>query len=387
LVRRAGSVFPLVLSPGSGCSYPIESVFDDRFNAFADGNRIVVFTGLFNHVPDDREVAVIVGHELAHNVLRHVEKKQGNAAAGGTAGLLLDIGLLALGVNTQGAIARAGMEAGAMAYSQEFESEADYLGLYMLARAGFDIDVAPDLYRRRGTQNPASQIKTYFSTHPSTPERAVLMTQTILEIQDKTNRQEALLPKNLEGQSLPITARAQPSAAPVVAIAQTPAQLPIPSATPSTTSQPVLAFAPTTHIAPAPSAVTPLVSKSTTVDRRFLAQLYLIKGPIVSNPPQTFSAEFLETGKAQVILSGRRLLTGDFELFGIGESIKAKYSANLVNPDSLKPLAGADAKGFAALSDGGGTQLECAYSFSRSTGRGEGTCADNQRNTYRLVFD
>jgi hypothetical protein len=118
-----------------------------------------------------------------------------------------------------------------------------------------------------------------------------------------------------------------------------------------------------------------------------LAQLYLIKGPVVSTPPQAFSAEFLPGGKAQAILSNRRPLTGNFELLPLSESIKVKFKPALVNPDVLKPPAGADVNGFAALSDGSGTQLECVYSLNNATGRGEGTCEDNQRNTYRLVFD
>jgi hypothetical protein len=112
----------------------------------------------------------------------------------------------------------------------------------------------------------------------------------------------------------------------------------------------------------------------------------LIKGPIVTNPPQTFSAEFFD-GKAEIILSGRRRLTGEFELFTLGESIEGKHKRSPINPDSMKPSPGADAKGFAALSDGAGSQLECVYSLIRATGRGEGTCADNQHNTYSLVFD
>jgi len=405
LIRRAGETFPLALTPRPGCGYSIELASSDAFNAVSDGTRIVVFTGLFNHVPDDREIAVIVAHELAHNILRHGEKKRGNAAVGGAAGLLVDIGLLALGINTQGAISQAAMEAGAKAYSQEFESEADYLGVYMLARAGFDIEAAPDFYRRMGAQNPSSQIKTYFSTHPSTPERAVATTQTILEIQDKTNRQEALLPKNLEGQSLAVRAP-DPATAVIVTTAQRSAQ-----------GQAALALAPSGQAVPAPSipipsapnrsgvvqptslsglmgAAQPTATQPTitptsraSIGTRALAQLFLIKGPIVTNPPQTFSAEFLETGKAQVILSGRRLLTGTFELFGLEESIKAKSGATLINHDSVKPVAGAETKAFAVLSDGSGTQLECAYSFSRSRGRGEGTCADNQRNTYKIIFD
>ncbi len=231
LIRRAGNIFPLVITPRLGCSYPIELKSADAFNAFSDGSRIVVFTGLFNHVPHDREIAVIISHELAHNILGHVEKRLGNAAIGGAAGLLVDIGLAVAGINTGGAVYQAAMEAGAKAYSQEFELEADYLGLYMLARAGFEIAPAPDLYRRMGVQDPGSQVKDYFSTHPSTPERAVAMTQTILEIQGKTNRREALLPKNLEGQSLAVnTAVAQAPA--VVATGQAPSQLPTVGAAP-----------------------------------------------------------------------------------------------------------------------------------------------------------
>lgn len=97
----------------------------------------------------------------------------------------------------------------------------------------------------------------------------------------------------------------------------------------------------------------------------------------MTNPPQTFSAEFFD-GKAEIILSGRRRLTGEFELFTLGESIKGKHKRSPINPDSMKPSPGADAKGFAALSDGAGSQLECVYSLIRATGRGEGTCADNQ---------
>jgi hypothetical protein len=80
-------------------------------------------------------------------------------------------------------------------------------------------------------------------------------------------------------------------------------------------------------------------------------------------------------------------LTGEFELFGIDQPVTAKYTARLMNPDSVKPGHGADARGFAVFSDGTGTELECSYSLTWSTWRGQGVCADNQSNTYRIVFD
>jgi hypothetical protein len=357
LMRRAGTVSPLIITPRVGCNYSIELMSHDDFNAFSDGRRIVVFTGLFNHVPDDREIAVIVGHELAHNILRHREKKEGNAAIGGAAGLLVDIGLLAVGINTQGAFSQAAMEVGAKAYSQEFESEADYLGVYMLARAGFEIGVAPDFYRRMGVQHPSSQNKTYFSTHPSTAERAVSVNQTISEIQDKANRKEALLPKILEGQALVVNTTLQaPTAAVVVTTAQAPTPIPIPAAA-QTLTQSAAAFAPVQTTAAPSTVALPAPASFGSAGQRLLAQLYLIKGPVVSNPPQTFNGEFLSSGKAQVVLSGRRLLTGDFDLIPITESIQAKYKPTLIKLDGLKPIAGADMKGFAALSDGAGMQM------------------------------
>jgi hypothetical protein len=384
LIRRNGNVSPVVLNPRVGCNYPIQLIPGDDFNAFSDGKRIVVYDGLFNHVPDDREMAVIVSHELAHNILRHVEKRQGNAAAGGAAGLLVDIGLAALGINTQGAFTQAAMEAGAKAYSQEFELEADYLAMYMLARADFDFAAGPDLIRRMGVQDPRSQIKTYFSTHPSTPERAVAMTQTIKEIQDKVRREEALLPKNLEGQNLPVnTAIAQSKSPPVVATVQTQVTVPTTTASPKTT----VGFLPATQTtsssvnSPAPAPASAVITK------RLLAQLYLIRGPVVTNPPQVSNGEFLPNGKVQVNVSGRRLLTGEFELFGLTDSFRPKHAPSLINPETLKISRNSDTKGFAALSDDIGMQLECVYSLTRSNGRGEGICADNQRNTYRIVLE
>jgi Peptidase family M48 len=385
LVRRAGNTFPLTLTPRLGCRYPIELKFDETMNAAADGSKIIVNTGTFTYVPDDHQLAFMVGHELAHNILEHVQKTQGNAAAGAAAGAIFDIGLAVIGINTQGLGTRAGAAAGARAYSREFESEADYLGLYLLARAGFDITSAQDLFRRMGTEKPIAQAQVYFSTHPSTPERAVAMQQTVTEIKGKGTAQQALLPASLPGETLALRPIDQKPLPPIVTTYQPQISLQ-PTSTVSPVQQPPLVSGPQSSQAVVTRPAPPSVHAGPHIGTS-MAQLFLIKGPIVTNPPQAFSAEFLPTGKAQVILSGRRLLTGDFELFGLADSVKAKYNPALINPDSLKPSVGADSIGFAALTDGSGTQLECIYSLKRATGRGEGSCADNQRNTYRIVFD
>jgi hypothetical protein len=254
--------------------------------------------------------------------------------------------------------------------------------MYMLARAGFDFAAGPDLIRRMGVQRPSSQVRNYFSTHPSTPERAVAMTQTITEIQGKVSREEALLPKNLEGQILPVnSAIAQSKSPPAVVTAQTQPPVPTTTAAPQT----ALGFAPAAQTTSSPVNTPAPVPATVATTQRLFAQLYLIKGPVVSDPPQVFKAEFFPGGKVQVVL-GRRILIGDFELFSLTDSIKSKQPS-LINPDTLKVSPNADAKGFAGLSDETGMQLECIYSLTQSNGRGAGTCADNQRNSYRIVFD
>ncbi len=140
--------------------------------------------------------------------------------------------------------------------------------------------------------------------------------------------------------------------------------------------------------ASSPPAVLPPPVVEEPRGRLALAQLYLIRGPIVSRPPQAFNGQFLATGKANIVLSGNRLLTGEYEMFEPTDQIRAKYEPRILkNPDNLKAPRGADAKGFAALSDGRSTEIECAYMISKTTGRGEGFCADNESNVYRLVFD
>jgi hypothetical protein len=155
----------------------------------------------------------------------------------------------------------------------------------------------------------------------------------------------------------------------------------------ATPTEPVAATTTTQSQVASATIVSAVTSKPSTTPSVRHAWLFLTKGPIVSDPPQRFSADFYDNGKAAAVLSGIGPVSGDYQIFGINESIAAKYTTRLINPDNVKPQIGADAKGFAALSNGTGIELECSFMFSKATGRGEGMCADNQRSTYRLVFD
>ena len=90
-----------------------------------------------------------------------------------------------------------GMQAGAIAYAKDFEAEADYLGTYLAARAGFEISDAPLLWRRMAVEHPGSIGRGFMATHPSTPERATALARTVEEIEGKIASGQPLVPERL----------------------------------------------------------------------------------------------------------------------------------------------------------------------------------------------
>lgn len=187
-LRRAGAEIVLPVAHEPTCDYPVQLNPAEAINAFATGRQIVIMRGMLRFARDDLELALVVGHELAHNTMKHVEKQKGNVMLGS----LLDILAATRGVNTQGAF---GNLAG-LVYSKDFEAEADYVGLYFTARAGYDIEKAPNFWRRMASANPGSiQQRGFGASHPSTPERFVALEKIVEEIQAKKAAGKDLTPQ------------------------------------------------------------------------------------------------------------------------------------------------------------------------------------------------
>lgn len=185
-IRRGDAPETLTISPKQACAFPLNLVEGDDINAFADGEKINVYTGMLRFASDDRDLAVVIGHELAHDAMRHIHKKRVNQAVG----LIFDILLAAAGVNDQGAFSNMG----AQAYSQQFEEEADYVGLYAVALANIDIDQAPNFWRKMAATHAGSIKQSFNNSHPSTPERFLHLEQTVAEIKNKRTEGLALVP-------------------------------------------------------------------------------------------------------------------------------------------------------------------------------------------------
>ena len=212
--RRAGQTQDVVVHPLKACSYAVVVADVELINASADGHNIVINRGLLRFVKSDDELALVMAHELAHDTEKHIRAKTTNATVGLLGGATVDVLFALGGVNTGGAFMKAGQAAGAGYASAAFESEADYVGMYYMARAGYDVDGVEDFWRRMAVEEPLSIFVK--SDHPASPARYVAIAKTRDEILAKRKTGAALLPERRAGHKVeaaaskpaPITATA-----------------------------------------------------------------------------------------------------------------------------------------------------------------------------------
>ena len=192
-VLRQGKQHLLDVAPVLACAYPISLHIDSNVNAFTDGQQIVVHSGILRVAQSDAELAIVVGHELAHITMGHIDKMKGNQVAGAFGGLIVDVALAAAGVNTQGAFTRGFGNLGGQAYATDFEREADYVGAYFVARAGFNSAEAEKFWRAMAEESPRQIF--YAGLHPASPERFLLMQRANDEIAHKRRLNLPLRPE------------------------------------------------------------------------------------------------------------------------------------------------------------------------------------------------
>lgn len=141
-------------------------VFDSKdVNAFAlPGGKIGVFTGLLGVAKTQDQLAAVVGHEVSHVLARHsAERASANLPAqiGGAVASIYGVGqLYGLGVNALFLLP----------YSRDHETEADLLGLDLMAMSGFDPRQAVALWQNMAKQGGAKPPE-MLSTHPSDQTR------------------------------------------------------------------------------------------------------------------------------------------------------------------------------------------------------------------------
>ena len=189
-VRRGDGEVTVDVNNRLACEYPVVMLTDDMLNAFADGNNIYVTSGMLRFLESETELQAVLAHELAHNTEGHIKAKRANAGIGALFGLFLDVAAATQGVYTDFASDFARFAS--MRFSQDFEREADYVGIYMMERSGIDSSEVGDLWRKMAVENAASI--TFGRSHPTTAERFVNLDTYSKEARQKKLVGEALLP-------------------------------------------------------------------------------------------------------------------------------------------------------------------------------------------------
>jgi hypothetical protein len=184
--RRDGEYLTTTMTPVMACAIPIELRIADEVNAATSDRKIVFNSAMLTASKTDAQLALTVGHELAHSNLGHLDKKRFNATLGNIGGTLIDSGFLLVGLPTRGAFGNQFEKAGAAAYSVRFEREADYVGAYYAARAGYELMGVEDIERTFALLHPDSILRE--TTHPTAPVRVVQLQKVAAEIADKKRR-------------------------------------------------------------------------------------------------------------------------------------------------------------------------------------------------------
>lgn len=147
------------------------------------GGKIVVYTGILPIMQNDAGMAAVMGHEVAHALANHGQQRM-------SAGMLQQLGGVAVGAavgnksaETQQMIMQAygiGSQVGAMLpFSRDHESEADMIGLTLMAIAGYEPQNAVAIWERMSANSGGQAPNEIMSTHPSNATRIARISEQI----------------------------------------------------------------------------------------------------------------------------------------------------------------------------------------------------------------
>ena len=179
-VREIGRRIAAV-SDDPGFEWEFNVIEDDTPNAFArPGGKVGVNTGLFKVAENDAQLAAVMGHEVAHAIARHSAERMSRQ-------ILVQTGLTVAGAASDTAGQYSGLMAQAatlgliLPHGRDQESEADHIGLYYMARAGYDPREAVKLWQnfaKEGGERPPE----FLSTHPDPGNRIKRLQQLQKEV-------------------------------------------------------------------------------------------------------------------------------------------------------------------------------------------------------------
>jgi hypothetical protein len=184
-IEREGRARDLSIPVTRACGYGIELGNGDNVNAYADGARVMVTRGMLGVARSDDELAYVLARTMAHNMLDHPKAQRNQATQGSVIDNLTRMSPDMAMINGS---------AGIKPMPSNLDAAADRLAVFLLARAGYNIDGAPAFWKRFAAAYPASVANGFTANHPSTAARLTAMELAIEDVKAKKAGKKALVP-------------------------------------------------------------------------------------------------------------------------------------------------------------------------------------------------
>jgi len=169
-----------------GFSWEFVLIDDPSINAWVmPGGRIAFYTGILPVCANEDGVAVVMGHEIAHAVLRHGNERMSQALVQQFGSIALSVALSEQPEMTQALFLQAfGIGTtvfGILPYNRKREYEADRIGLKFMAMAGYDPREGPKFWQRMMALSKNPSASDFLSTHPSNAKRIAELEKLVPE--------------------------------------------------------------------------------------------------------------------------------------------------------------------------------------------------------------
>lgn len=172
---------------GSDFEWEFAVIADKTQNAFClPGGKVAFYEGILPICQSEAGIAVVMSHEVSHALARHGGERMSQQSVSSGVGKIVQAVAKKqaedkeqLVMTVYGAAAQYGV---ILPYSRSHESEADVMGIHLMAQAGYDPNEAPKFWERFGASNDGKKPAEFLSTHPSDERRASTLRNLLPEV-------------------------------------------------------------------------------------------------------------------------------------------------------------------------------------------------------------